>query len=1443
MKYNRSVRHYLGVDCGSVSLKIVVMDQDKNIIWKDYQRTHGKPIDLLNSRIKKMFEEIDIMGFEAIITTGSARNIMARIINGKPVNEITTHGLAGAFFHPEAKTIIEIGGQDSKLISLDKDDNDETIVSDSAMNDICAAGTGSFLDQQAFRMGITIEELSTRAFHSANPAKIAGRCSVFAKTDMIHLQQEGVSKEDISAGLCEAVVRTYIENLIKGKEIRTPLLFQGGVANNMGMKKALVKLFGLYEKDIIIPDHFDILGAIGAALYAVKKNISNHQEKDIILKQLKNAPKFKIKDSGLSSLSDKYIKKIKIENNRLIDNNWSGEVYIGIDAGSVSAKIAVIDKDKNLIFKHYTPINGDPFNAVKWCINAFHKEYSKDIKVKGVGVTGSGRDFIANVIGVDIVKNEITAQAAATVRLVPDVDTIIEIGGQDSKYIKIKNKTVVNFIMNKTCAAGTGSFLAEQADRLGVDLRDDFSVLAMKSTNPVDMGTRCTVFMETDCIHYQQNNIPRNDILAGLSYSIAKNYLEKVSGNLRIGDKVLFQGGVAFNKSVAAAFGHILNKDIIIAPHHEITGALGIAYITAEETEGINKFNPSPFPLPSGERVRVRGRGEGKGEGNIQIPIHKSNFIGFELENRIAEKKSIHCKRCANLCRLVSVRYNDGHRSIYASNCGRFEKDRVHHISRNIPDYFKKREKLLLSYRGDKDNDGKEVIGIPRMLLFYELFPMWAAFFNEIGYSIKISGEYSRQIYEKGLSKIVVDTCFPIKAIYGAMEELVESGVCKIFLPYIFNMQDEGYKTKYAHNCQYIQQIPDFIRASMDLDLITPTIKMKDNDNNIEEAFIELAKQLNVSKKSAVMAIKKAMCAQNEFIAGCKDIGRDALDYLNRFDKVFVLIGHPYIIHDRFFNLNISRRLSKLGIPTISADMLPLDRFNKNAKNIELIWKTNNRAVNASEFIHEYNLSHDNKLLPILMTTFGCAADSMLTPYLSKIFGDDPWLEIEIDEHNSITGILTRCEAFWESVKVTRKTDISFSTINRNITSDNTIMDIIKEQRTLYIPQVSEAFVTIKEILQNSGVKSELIPETSLHSNMLGRKYSNEKHCRTYQVILGDYMATTMRDNYNPDKSVFFTFGYTEACRLSLFKSLHEMVIKDKVGGDIWLFGPRLDDPTDWIRKFGAGLAIDLWIGLICHDYLSRYRYQIRPYEKIEGSTDRTYLKAVEMLSLGVKKRNMIRYFRLGMDLMQKVETIDRDLVKIGVVGDAFTRVHKYGIQRLFDGIERMGGVVILPPSWHDFVNYGSERLAHSLWKKKRYGKAAMRYIGSYTLNYYKKRIEEITDAYSEMFPDQSNDWLTTNSVQYVNPEVAPVIPSMFIGKCVDFVEKRNVDGLLNAYGFNCVLGKISTACFNRLRISNGNIPMLTFIDDGLQQTNILTRLEAFMEQTRRFKRQHRKEI
>jgi len=540
---------YLGIDVGSVSANTVIMDDHRNVLEEYYTRIKGQPLQTVQKVLEEILQRIPLEQFRSISFTGTGGKLLSELLGGNFINEIIAQAKAVQYFYPQVRTTIDIGGEDSKLIFIEEEEG-RFKISDFSMNTLCAAGTGSFLDQQASRLGLTIEEFGQLALKSTNPPRIAGRCSVFAKSDMIHLQQIATPDYDIVAGLCYALARNFKSNIGKGKIFVKPVSFQGGVAANVGMRRAFLDILELSDGELIVPKHFTSMGAIGAILVAqedkeskrewiglgrLNQYIRDHREEKASLKPLSLSPHHLPRREQVNP----FVQGLRGE---------KLEAYLGLDVGSISTNLVVIDQKKRVLAKRYLMTAGRPIEAVRIGLQEIGEEIGDRVEIKGVATTGSGRYLTADFVGADLVRNEITAQATAAIYIDPKVDTIFEIGGQDSKYISIDSGVVVDFEMNKVCAAGTGSFLEEQAEKLDVSIKEEFGALALSAEEPVRMGERCTVFIESDLVHHQQRGAQKDDLIAGLSYSIVQNYLNRVVGDRRIGNRIFFQGGTALDR-------------------------------------------------------------------------------------------------------------------------------------------------------------------------------------------------------------------------------------------------------------------------------------------------------------------------------------------------------------------------------------------------------------------------------------------------------------------------------------------------------------------------------------------------------------------------------------------------------------------------------------------------------------------------------------------------------------------------------------------------------------------------------------------------------------------------------------------------------------------------------------------------------------------------------
>jgi predicted CoA-substrate-specific enzyme activase len=572
----------LGFDIGSISINTVVMNEKGNVIASRYDYCHGKPFEKLKEILDELESNYSKDQFTHLSFTGTGGKLGAELMGGSFVNEIVAQSTSVSALYPQARTIIEMGGEDSKLIFMDKLDEKASRLSDFELNTLCAAGTGSFLDQQAKRIGISIEnEFGELSLKSEDPPRIAGRCSVFAKSDMIHLQQIATPIHDIVAGLCFAVARNFISSLGRGKTITFPVIFQGGVSSNIGMVRAFKELLKAKDEDFIIPDYNTTMGAMGAVLNSLsegKTETIKYQGTGELEKHIHGE---KSRGKSFEPLTPPQ-SEIKKEVYQIPKSDKPYEVYLGLDIGSLSTNVVLIDDQNRVIARRYLPTASNPLKAIRLGMAEIHEEMGNRVIIKGAGTTGSGRYLTGDFIGADLIRNEITAQATAAIAFDPKVDTIFEIGGQDSKYISINKGVVVDFEMNKVCAAGTGSFLQEQAEKLDINIIEEFGDMALDACNPAGLGDRCTVFMESDLNAFQQKGVEKANLVGGLAYSIVHNYIQKVVRKKKVGDHILFQGGVTNNRAVVAAFEKVTGKKIHIPPHFDVTGAIGAAMLARD---------------------------------------------------------------------------------------------------------------------------------------------------------------------------------------------------------------------------------------------------------------------------------------------------------------------------------------------------------------------------------------------------------------------------------------------------------------------------------------------------------------------------------------------------------------------------------------------------------------------------------------------------------------------------------------------------------------------------------------------------------------------------------------------------------------------------------------------------------------------------------------------
>ncbi len=1421
---------YIGLDAGSVSVKIVIMDDGANIVQSFYERHKGHPLTVTLQRLKEMkSQEHDY----SLSITGSAGKLTAEMLGVKHINEIVAQSFATRQILPHVKTIIEMGGEDSKLMILD-----DAGMKDFSMNSVCAAGTGSFLDQQAERLQLTIEEFSEMATKSKAPPRIAGRCSVFAKSDMIHLQQIATPMEDIVAGLCFAVARNFKGAIVKGRTIFPPISFQGGVAANAGMIRAFKEVFELEE--LIVPEYFAFMGAIGAVL----KDGHHTTITNFDIKGLEKHLRFvQFSEPGRPPLimrGDDFLERhgngsqksveatLSVDPHREVSRSdpqrrpASGSQkqgfdmhkkripsYLGIDIGSISTNLAVIDEKGNLLAKRYLMTSGRPIEAVMQGLREIREEIGDGVEILGVGTTGSGRYMIADFVGADIVKNEITAQARAAIFIDKDVDTIFEIGGQDSKYISIENSVIVDFEMNKACAAGTGSFLEEQAEKLDISIKEDFASCSFSSEHPCNLGERCTVFMENSLMANLQRGAQRNDLLAGLSYSIVENYVNRVVADRRIGKNIFFQGGTAFNKAVVAAFEKFTDQKITVPPNHDVTGAIGMALIAKENRDS----KPSTY---------------------------NSSFKGFELSNRSYSISSFECKGCPNVCDInkISVEGEKGH-LFYGGRCEKYDikkKDRSH-----IEDLFKFREEMLwkeyeenseirtqkseyqstdFKTRNSQLATQDRTIGIPYIFFFQEYIPFWAALLDELGFDVTISPKTNRQIVSLGVETILAETCFPVKVAHGHIKYLLETGINTILSPSYINLNRRNEFFGNGAPCPYTQTIPYLANVAFkDLNIIGPVIDFSRGDESVLKEIRNSLKAFSIPTSKFKTAMERAKCSQSEFCKQIHEKGRTVLSSIR--EKTMVIVGRAYNSFDSGVNLQIPQKLATLNVSSLPVDFLPLDEIDISDRWPDMYWKSGQRILKAARFIRNHPL-----LYPIYIGNFNCGPDSFILKYFKEEMGDKPFLHLEIDEHSADAGAITRCEAFLDSIE------------NRQFQNQKLEGRTMKAGKRIpakskvFVPRMCDHSFAIAAAFEHSGIAAEVLPESDREALELGRKYVSGKECYPCVVTTGDMLKKVFSSDFKPESSVFFMPSGTGPCRFGQYNVFQRLVL-DKIGfNDIPIFSPVQD--TTLYKDLGiAGDAFvkRCWQGIIAIEILTKSLHETRPYEKEAGLTDHIYHDYLNTIYHALRGTNgdIEGILTRARQDFKSVPRYDEKKPLIGIIGEIFVRTNRFSNENLIKKIESLGGETWLAPveEWLYYINHIGFK--HAVAEKN----------VSYSLKillkrFYQRRIEHKYHKHFEGYMKTLHEPSTKEILKKARPYIHDSFEGetvLSIGKSIDFVE-RGVSGIVNVMPFGCMPGTIVTALLRKLS-TDYDMPYISIPYDGTESSTTTLQLEAFMEQTR----------
>jgi len=997
VKIDRNSGHYyVGIDAGSVSLNCVVINQGREIVHAEPYRRHlGKVEEEVLNLFGRVYRKFGQDKIKAIAFTGNHGRKIAEKARCFYEFETISEGIGALFIRPDARTIISMGGQDTALYQFSHEGNNWELEHFNT-NGPCASGTGSFIDQQAQRLATSLYAKETKisqdqtdriltdfivlGLTSEKPANVACRCTVFTKSDMIHLQNKGERIEDIIYGLHVGNARNYMSTIVCNRVLEDPILFIGGLS----MNQLQVRAFKAYFPELIVPEHNTLVGALGVALQAMDLSVENR----IDLQEMKGTENRCIPD--FSTAPKLELKRTEFPEDNKVRKRFfpkKEKVYLGIDVGSTTTKYALINENLEIIHKSYVHTKGKPIEVTQGLLKAIRDEMGDKIEIMGAATTGSGRNVVGDFLNADLIIDEITAHARGAVEIDPTVDTIFEIGGQDSKYIHLVNTYPLDFDMNKVCAAGTGSFLHELANKYGINIVSEFEAIAMSSNTPVKLAERCTVFMESDLVSYLQKGIPRDDLIAGLCYAVVYNYLNRVVGKRKIGERVMFLGGPSLNKGVVAAFENVLGAGLVVPRHREVLGAFGAAISLREKLIAEN------------------------------TPTSRFRGLNSAINDRMdyVEKVCRADPNCHNQCKLKIYEF-DGRKSIWGGECGRYEVLRAK--GEKSEDYFLLREKIWEShlagaYEELKEEpvmevDGRPTIGIQRSLYALQTGVLWVHFFDRLGYRVVFTPPTNSRIASAGIETMISETCFPIKVSHGHVKALVGK-TRYLFLPSMINMQTPEESDK-GFYCPLVSANPYMLRMALELDkgaVLSPIIHLKYDPSTLAVELSEhLSKKLGKSRSEIKGALEYGLERQDGFVRAMYGRGKEILTTHPPDKPLVVVTGRPYNLYDQRLNLRLGQNMSKIGV-----EGLPMDFIDVGAVDFSdfptMYWGLGAQVLRAARFTKDHPYAFG-----LHITNFSCGADSFIEHFYRHIMENKPYLILELDEHSAVAGVMTRLEAY-----------------------------------------------------------------------------------------------------------------------------------------------------------------------------------------------------------------------------------------------------------------------------------------------------------------------------------------------------------------------------------------------------------------------------------------------
>ena len=1241
----------LGIDIGSTTVKIALIDDNNTVIFSDYERHFANIQETLQSLLEKAVASVGNFNCHPVIT-GSGGLTLAKHLEVPFTQEVVAVSTALQAEAPQCDVAIELGGEDAKIIYF-------TNGVDQRMNGICAGGTGSFIDQMATLLQTDASGLNEYAKNYKSIYPIAARCGVFAKSDIQPLINEGATKEDLSASIFQAVVNQTISGLACGKPIRGNVAFLGGPLHFLSeLREAFIRTLNLGPDQIIAPEHSHLFAAIGSAMNYkedicvdvsdIIKRLQGKIKLDFEVERME--PLFENKEA-YSSFTERH-NKAKVPTADLA--SYSGNCYLGIDAGSTTTKVALVGEDGKLLYSFYSSNNGSPLATTIRAIKDIYTKLPKDAKIVQSCSTGYGEALIKSALMLDDGEVETVSHFYAAAFFDPEVDCIIDIGGQDMKCIKIKNQTVDSVQLNEACSSGCGSFIETFAKSLNYSVQD-FAKEALFAKHPIDLGTRCTVFMNSKVKQAQKEGAEVADISAGLAYSVIKNALYKVikiSDPGDLGKHIVVQGGTFYNDAVLRSFEKITGVKAVRPDIAGIMGAFGAALIARERYDGISE--------------------------STMLSIDKINELTYSTT-------MTRCKGCTNNCYLTINKFSGGRRFITGNRCERgLGKEKT---TEKMPNLFEYKLHRLFDYEPlAEDAATRGTVGIPRVLNMYENYPFWYTFFTKLGYRVVLSPQSSRKIYELGIESIPSESeCYPAKLAHGHVTWLIKQGVKFIFYPCVPYEHKEIEKTNNHYNCPIVTSYAENIKNNVE-ELKTENIDFRNpflSFENVEILEKRLSEEFNNIPSSQVKAAVKD--AWNELMQSKEDIhkkGEEVIKYLDETgQRGIVLAGRPYHV-DPEINHGIPELINSYGIAVLTEDSV--SHLGKVDRPLIVMdqWMYHSRLYAAASYVK----TKDNLDL-IQLNSFGCGLDAVTTDAVNDILtkAGKIYTVLKIDEVNNLGAARIRVRSLIAALKVREKKHYQRK-IESAAFSRVEFTPEMRKNYTILCPQMSPIhFDLLGPALSSCGYNFEVLDNDNKSSVDMGLKYVNNDACYPSLMVVGQIMNAVLSGKYDLSKTAIIITQTGGGCRASNYIGFIRRALS-KAGLSyipvISLSAQGLEVNSGF--KYDLKMLKKAMMAIVYGDVFMNVVYRTRPYEKVPGSVNALHEKWKKVLikQLTQPKVSMREYnknVRAIIKDFDNIELLDIKKPRVGVVGEILVKFLPSANNYIVDLLESEGAEAVVP--------------------------------------------------------------------------------------------------------------------------------------------------------------------